>query len=75
MSSIKLHDCPYTDKIVCDTGYSVKETTRQRLDTNDMYIKELYRVTTECRCNPNKCKRFLDKMKQLAVQNTKQKGL
>lgn len=72
MSSIKLHDCPYTDKIVCDTGYSVKETTRQRLDMNDVYyIKEHYPVTTECRCDPNKCKRFLDKMKQLETQKTR----
>ena len=71
MDLVKLHDCPYTDEIVCDTGYSVKEANRQIWAKNEMYVKDLYRVTTECRCDPNKCKRYLDKMKQLNLQKQK----
>lgn len=69
--SIKLHDCPYSDKIVCDTGYSVKEANRQILDSNDQYICGLFHVTTECHCNPEKCRRYLEKVKQLAQQKAK----
>jgi hypothetical protein len=71
MDLVKLHDCPYTNEIVCDAGYSVKEANRQILAKNEMYVKDLYRVTTECRCDPNKCKRYLDKMKQLNLQKQK----
>ncbi len=71
MPTIKLHDCPYTDYIVCDTGYSIKEANRQALDASGQYVEQLFLHTTECRCDPEKCKRYLDKMKQLEQQKTK----
>ena len=71
MSSTRLHSCPHTDKIVCDTKYSVRESNRQALETNNQYVKSLFRITTECHCNPEKCKRYLDKMQQLAKQKVK----
>ena len=69
--SIKLHDCPHSDKIVCDTGCSVHEANRQTLEKKDQYVQKLFHVTTECKCDPQKCKRYLDKMKELAKQKTK----
>lgn len=69
--SIKLHDCPHCDKIVCDTGYSVREANRQKMAEPGQYIQKLFHVTTECKCDPEKCKRYLDKMRELAKQKTK----
>ncbi|MBO5663022.1 MAG: hypothetical protein J6S12_04160 [Alphaproteobacteria bacterium] len=69
--SIKLHDCPHSDKIVCDTGYSVREANRQKMTEHGQYIQKLFHITTECKCDPEKCQRYLNKMKELAKQKTK----
>ena len=69
--SIRLHLCPNTDKIVCDTGYSAREMTRQAIATSASYVKSIFQVSTECKCDPNQCERYLNKMKQLAQQKTK----
>ena len=56
--SVKLHSCPHSDKIVCDTGYSSKELRRQILDGKGSFVRYIYRITTECRCKPELCARF-----------------
>ncbi len=71
MPSTRLHSCPHTDKIVCDTNYSVREANRQKMATKEQYVRKLFVYTTECKCDPNKCQRYLDKMKQLTQQKTK----
>ncbi len=71
MLTIRLHNCPYTDKIVCDTNYSVRESNRQALGKSGQYVEKLFHYTTECHCDPQKCKRYLDKMKQLTQEKTK----
>ena len=71
MPTTRLHNCPHTDKIVCDTKYSVRETNRQAMETSGQYVEKLFHYTPECHCDPQKCKRFLDKMKQLAQQKKK----
>lgn len=66
--TIKLHNCTFSDEIICDTAYSVKETNRQILASSDQYVTGLFQYGTKCYCSPLKCERFLDKLKRTKQQ-------